>query len=85
MWIDFNNNFVFETTERVASGVMSGTSNTLITVTIPSTGAGAVVGVHRMRASLAYYYVPDPCGAGNPYGETHDYTVNIITCKLFHF
>ena len=88
IWIDFNNNFVFEPSEMVASRMLNGTLNTPVTITIPSAGSGGFLGVHRMRVSLAYLYVPDPCSLSPiVYGETHDYTVNIIGYigKIFSF
>jgi len=87
IWIDFNNNDVFETSELVTSGTMNSTLNTPMTLTIPAIGSGVTTGVHRMRASLAYSITPTACGSPATYGEIHDYSVNIIayTCKLDHF
>ncbi|CAF3630464.1 unnamed protein product [Rotaria sp. Silwood1] len=81
IWIDFNNNCIFETSEIVVNQVSIGTSYTAVTLTIPAIGTGATTGVHRMRATLAYGS-PNSCSASNTYGETHDYTANILTCKL---
>ena len=85
IWIDFNHDFLFESSERVVYGSMNSTYNTPITITIPAIGSGATIGVHRMRASLAFANTPNPCCASISYGETHDYTVvvNAYTCKLF--
>ena len=91
IWIDFNDNGVFEISEEVTpvSGltgcVSTGTSGTF-TVTIP---AGAAVGIHRMRVRQAEVYncTPevhmDPCNPTNGtytyyYGVTRDYNANII-------
>jgi hypothetical protein len=87
IWIDFYNNFIFESSERVAYGPMNSTLNTPIAIIIPSIGSGATIGVHRMRALLAYGNTPIPCGTSSLYGEAHDYTVNIVAsvCKLSRF
>jgi hypothetical protein len=87
IWIDFNNNFEFDSYERVALQALNGLSNTPVNIAIPTIGSGATLGVHRMRASLAYYVTPNPCATSVTYGETHDYTVNIMpyTRKLVHF
>ncbi len=77
VWIDWNNDYVFDDPgEKVwdASGsgpIYSGTVN------VPST---AVLGLTRMRIRLHdTYYSPNstPCGSSG-YGEVEDYTVNII-------
>lgn len=79
MWIDFDDNCIFASSERVAYLSSTPTSATAVTVTIPPIGLGAVAGVHRMRATISYSVSPTPCSATNLYGETHDYTVNILT------
>ena len=77
MWIDFNDNFQFETAERVANILLVGTSNNAVSVVIPTVAGGATIGVHRMRATVAYAVTPNPCHTSTTYGESHDYTVNI--------
>jgi hypothetical protein len=86
IWIDFNNDFQFESSEQVAAQTFSSTSNTNVNVAIPSSSLGATTGVHRMRATLAFSATPNPCGTSSTYGETHDYTVNILSPvgKLYH-
>jgi hypothetical protein len=79
IWIDFNNNFQFESSEQVAYQSVIHTSNTNVIVVIPSSSAGGTVGVHRMRATLAFSNIPNPCGTSGTFGETHDYTVNILS------
>ena len=78
IWIDFDDDCVFSASERVSSGLLTSTSNTPITVTIPTVGGGAVVGIHRMRVTILYAVTANPCGPPASYGETHDYSVNII-------
>ena len=87
IWIDFDNNFQFDSYERVALQALNGVSNTPVNMVIPAIGSGATLGAHRMRTSLAYFVTPNPCATGVTYGETHDYTVNIIPYirKLIHF
>ncbi|CAF3284400.1 unnamed protein product [Rotaria sp. Silwood2] len=87
MWIDFDDNCIFDAFENVAYRALSSTYDTSVTVTIPEIGLGATTGAHRMRATVAYMSTPDPCSSSNTYGETHDYTVNILTytCKSFRF
>lgn len=64
----------------VASRLLNGTLNTPIAITIPSIISGGLLGVHRLRASVAFANTPNPCSAAPiTYGETHDYTVNIVT------
>ena len=79
IWIDFNNNFQFESSERVTYQGLNMTYNTDFLLSVPSIALGATIGTHRMRATLAYYNTPDPCGTSSTYGETHDYTVNILS------
>jgi hypothetical protein len=78
VWIDFNNNGVFEASEGVVS---SGTSTTPSgSITIPANAGGQV----RMRTRCSYAYTfstSDPCTDyhGFGWGETEDYVVTI--CK----
>lgn len=84
IWIDFNNNYIFESSERVAYQLLDATYNTPVTITIPSVSSGGTLGIHRMRAVVAYANTPNPCCLSTTYGEVHDYTVNIMaySCKL---
>ena len=79
MWIDFDDNCFFGSSERVAFLSLTSTTDTAVTVTIPPIGPGAATGVHRMRATTSYSVPPTPCSATNAFGETHDYTVTILT------
>ncbi|HET8573412.1 MAG TPA: GEVED domain-containing protein [Edaphocola sp.] len=79
IWIDFNDNGIFESSESVAliSGIAYSGTPTNFSVNIPAT---ANPGMHRMRVRLVYSTGAsslDPCNNEN-YGETHDYTANII-------
>ncbi len=82
VWVDLNDNFVFEPEEilisdfEIANGQGSGTYTETTNLDIP---ADAPAGEHLMRIKTNWNApVPnDPCEASN-YGETEDYTVNIV-------
>ena len=79
MWIDYNDNGFFESTERIMNNLKVGTSNVLYSIFIPTT---ATLGTHRLRIRVVYYgvsptVVTDPCNT-YVYGETEDYLVNIV-------
>ena len=73
-WIDFNQNFEFEETERVE---MSGYVENISTGTV-SVPADAVVGATRLRIRNIYNAeaITDPCN--DYFGEVEDYTINIL-------
>ncbi len=73
VWIDYNKNGTFETTEQVASGSSSSSANLTSTFTVPTS---ALAGTTRMRVSMKYNAAPTACEAFT-YGEVEDYTVNI--------
>lgn len=74
VWVDYNKDFAFDTTEITiltytgSGGVFTGNVN------VPS---GASLGTTRLRARMLYTTYYGPCGTAN-YGETEDYTVNIV-------
>ncbi len=73
-WIDWNRNGVF-TDAGEAYDLGDGESATLSTsIEVP---AGAYIGEVRMRVTEEWKVDPSPCGSGE-YGETEDYTLNII-------
>ncbi|NDC41425.1 MAG: hypothetical protein EBZ77_07745, partial [Chitinophagia bacterium] len=73
MWIDYNGNGTFESTEQVVSPTSYSTSTTL-SLSIPSS---APTGTYRMRIVTNYYYNPPlaPCPTGSypylPYRRSH--------------
>lgn len=75
-WIDFNNNGVFETNERIINSSVPGDTHTA-TFNIP---AIAVLNTSlRMRITADFVGVPDPQPCTNPsYGQIEDFIV-IIT------
>lgn len=73
IWIDYNKNGTFETTEKVASGSSSSAGNLTSTFTVPTT---ALAGQTRMRVQMKYGATSTACETFT-YGEVEDYTVNI--------
>lgn len=73
VWIDYNQDGVFDDDEIVASGSSSSADNLSVDVTIPSS---ASTGTTRMRVSMKYNADQTACETFN-YGEVEDYTVNI--------
>ncbi|NEV94524.1 S8 family serine peptidase [Psychroflexus sp. YR1-1] len=73
IWIDYNKNGVFETSELVVSGSSSSADNLSATFNVPTT---AVSGLTRMRVSMKYNAAQTPC-ENFAYGEVEDYTVNV--------
>ncbi len=79
VWIDFNDNFAFEASERLITDEAFSTTATTLTLAIPST---AQLGEHLLRArsvtDLSSASITDPC-VDVAYGETEDYKVEIIS------
>lgn len=73
VWIDFNKNGTFETTEQMVAGSSSLSTNLSYAFTVPTS---ALAGATRMRVSMKYNAAPTACETF-PYGEVEDYTVNI--------
>lgn len=73
VWIDYNQNGTFDTSEQVVSESTSSSTNETYTFTVPNT---AISGITRMRVSMKYNGAPSPCETFT-YGEVEDYTVNI--------
>ncbi|WP_428743514.1 GEVED domain-containing protein [Tenacibaculum sp.] len=75
VWIDFNQNGTFESSEKVVTGSSSSAGNLTSTVAVPS---GATLGTTRMRVSMKYNASQSSCETFT-YGEVEDYTVNIVS------
>lgn len=75
IWIDGDNSMSFDSTELILTDAAVGTEPTSFLVTIPA----LPLGNYRMRVQSAYSEPssPDACLMGT-YGETEDYTVNIV-------
>jgi hypothetical protein len=92
-WIDYNDNNIFETSEKIGSTLTTigtGTGGTPIpanhtasfTINLSCTPP---LGLHRMRVRDVYFTdgpTIDPC-ATYFYGETEDYMVNVISGPAF--
>ena len=78
MWIDYNQNYLFEPSEYVAAG-QNASGSSIVSFTVP---AGALGGPTRMRLrSRAPGLGNGPTDACTDFltsGETHDYTVTIL-------
>lgn len=73
VWIDYNQNGTFETSEEMVSGSSSSSTNLTSTFTVPTS---ALAGPTRMRVSMKYNAAQTACETFS-YGEVEDYTVNI--------
>lgn len=73
VWIDFNQNGTFDTSEKVVTGSTSSTGNLSYTFTVPTS---ALEGTTRMRVSMKWNGDPTACETFS-YGEVEDYTVTI--------
>ncbi|MBC8455547.1 MAG: T9SS type A sorting domain-containing protein [Flavobacteriales bacterium] len=83
VWIDFNDDFVFSLDELVVDNYVlgvgggAGTYQGNTALVVP---ADAALGQHIMRAKTNWNAgVPDDACEETTYGETEDYTVNIVT------
>ena len=81
IWIDYNNNFVFDTDEKVA--VIGNTIIANTTVSFPTFEVPATIppGIYRLR--VQYHYLKggtelNPCTVTSNYSETEDYVVEIL-------
>ncbi|WBV61129.1 GEVED domain-containing protein [Chryseobacterium camelliae] len=79
IWIDFNDNGVFDTNEKLLTDLPLATSPSFATanIIIPVT---AQAGVHRMRVRVVYNTTNVNACASTTWGETHDYLVNVQPC-----
>lgn len=79
IWIDYNQNGIFESTESVYNTTTSTYSPTVVTgsATVP---VSAYNGITRMRVMARYSSTPlvtESCNGASTYGEYEDYNVNI--------
>lgn len=74
IWIDYDQDGTFESTELISSGSSSVATTLSKTFTVPST---ATIGSTRMRVTMKYNSAPTACETFS-YGEVEDYTVNIL-------
>ncbi|MEY4486283.1 MAG: hypothetical protein RL440_814 [Bacteroidota bacterium] len=85
VWIDYNDNYVFEASEKVGFSTAYTTAAFQTVSFNINLACTPPLGIHRMRVR-GVYYTPgasiDPC-ATYYYGETEDYNVNIIAAVPF--
>ncbi|MFT5753427.1 MAG: hypothetical protein ACI924_000644, partial [Flavobacterium sp.] len=77
IWIDFNDNYIFDASELVYTGESLSANPTVLNASfvMPATAA---IGTHRMRIVTAdVLTTANPCYSGS-YGVTLDFSVNII-------
>ncbi|WP_347066135.1 GEVED domain-containing protein [Flavobacterium sp. WV_118_3] len=75
IWVDWNNNLVFETSERVYVTTAYGDGQTGSFV-VP---AGTALGDYRMRVRIDYNSsTPDPCSNANTRTEAEDYKLTVV-------
>ncbi len=81
VWIDYNQNGLFETSEKLGNILIPPTPSTgTINFTVPS---DAVSGTTRMRVREVYSNTNiDPCASAS-YGETEDYNITIPGGSLY--
>ena len=79
VWVDYNSNGTFETTEFQLLG--SGNGSTIVgTLNVPAT---APLGTTRMRVRVQYntaVLATQACTATSGFGEVEDYNVTIVPC-----
>ncbi len=73
VWIDFNQNGTFDSSEKVVTGSTSSAGNLSYTFTVPTS---ALEGTTRMRVSMKWNGNPTACETFS-YGEVEDYAVTI--------
>ena len=77
MWIDFNDNYIFDASELVYTGESLAPNPTVLNASFVMS-ATAALGTHRMRIVTAdALTTANPCYSGS-YGITLDFSVNII-------
>lgn len=76
IWIDWNNDWVFDTSERVFTTTATGTAGGNGTITVPT---GKALGDYRMRVRTERYASsPDnPCSSAFT-AETEDYKISVV-------
>jgi hypothetical protein len=75
VWVDWDQNEVFDDYELIEMDGSPGYGPYTAMITPP---VGALPGITRLRTRIVYYQSPIPCGSLT-YGETEDYTVNVLS------
>lgn len=78
IWIDFNDNYIFDANEKVFTGVSESDNPTILNASFLMP-VDAALGIHRMRIGTADsgQFTPNPCYNGS-YGITLDFNINVI-------
>lgn len=78
IWVDWNNNLVFESSERVYNSAGYTVGPVTATITVP---IGTAMGDYRMRAMVDYSSgtITNPCGFSSTRGEAEDYKLIVGT------
>ncbi len=87
VWVDYNQNGQFETSEYAHIG--SGPGGTSVISNVFNVPAGATLGTTRMRVRLRFgttaFASTAACTNPSSFGETEDYAVNIVPCVPAQF
>jgi hypothetical protein len=75
LWIDWNQDEVFSSDERILMNGSPGVGPYTATIIPP---ANALGGTTRLRTRIVYFGDAEPCGT-TIYGEAEDYSVNVLT------
>jgi hypothetical protein len=75
LWIDWNQNEVFDADESITMSGSPGVGPYTANITPPPE---AKPGPTRLRTRIVYYGSPQPCGSST-YGEVEDYTVHVLS------
>ncbi|MFA5648092.1 MAG: GEVED domain-containing protein [Bacteroidales bacterium] len=79
VWIDWNQNGVFDADERMVYGSSSSSAKLYATFTVPS---NALLGTTRMRVTMKYNTAATACETFG-YGEVEDYTINVVQSSTY--
>ena len=73
--LDYNQNNIFDTAEKIVTKTVSTWTTHTVTFTIPNT---ALLGNARLRVRISETFEPPACTNASTWGETEDYLVNIL-------
>ena len=76
IWVDWNNNYIFDASEKVYASGASYVASASGTITIPALTA---VGNYRMRIVAHYLNINPPACGTETYTEAEDYTVQVTS------
>ena len=79
VWIDWNQNGIFDANERMVYGSSSSAARLSSSFTVPS---NALLGTTRMRVTMKYNAAATACETFG-YGEVEDYTINVVETSTY--